>query len=792
MFSEDILDFSHIKQALQAHCSSTLAKEYALHIKAMQNKDKIQEALNETVEAIQSLQSEIEQPLGGTRDIREACKKSKKDIVLSKEMFRDIFVSILAYKRVHRFFKANYIKYPLLALWIQDMPNFDRLEGKLRRTFDDKGELLDTASPKLSQVCASIKHTKERIKHELQNILQNKENQKYFQELLVTQRNNRYVVPVKSEYRHMVEGLVHDRSATGSTLYIEPMRLVELNNDLQEALLNEEQEILRIYTELSGYVKSDSHSLLDTCERIGHIEFVYGKASLAISMKATPAILSDQNEIKLLRARHPLIEPQQVVPIDIILGKTYHILLITGSNTGGKTVALKTLGLLSLMNQCGLCIPAETGSILPVFQNIYADIGDEQSIVASLSTFSAHMRHIKKILSHITCRDLVLLDEVGSGTDPEEGSSLALAIIEYLRMRNVLTMVSTHYNELKHYAYEISGVENGHVEFDERTLRPTYRLHIGVAGSSHALSIAARLGLPQEIIANAKETKNSFATSNMDAILSQLNEELRKTKEKERALKKELEETRRLRSQVEREKQSIHEKKKIILTKAQKEAESLKRSIRIESERIIKELKSQFSETDKQKRQDVITEARKSVSKVQVPLENSDDERQLLPIDQVIVGHMVYVKSLNALGTILSIQGKRATVDVNGLTATVKVMDLYAMTDEESKKLARNQNVGTIKQGRKRSNAAILRQQQAKTEINLLGCTVDEGVVKVGQFIDQALLAGIGSVRIIHGKGTGALREGIHNYLRTLPQVSHFEIAGYDEGGAGATNVVLK
>ena len=562
MFNEDVLDFIKIKEELASHCSSIIAKEMALALEPMTNREKIQEALDETAEALRSWQTEIEQPLGGTRDIRESCKKSRKDFVLSREAIWDVYITIGAYKRMAKFFRAKYMEYPLLSLWMQDMPNMDRVEQRLKRVFDEKGELLDTASPKLASLRNTISKTRDRIKHDIQAILHDKDNQKYFQEAIITQRNNRYVIPVKQEYRQYFDGLIHDRSATGQTLYIEPMRLVELNNDLQEALIGEEQEVLRIYKELSALIKQHSNDLMDACEKVSHIEFVYGKAKLAIAQKAVQATLSEGRDVNLMRARHPLIPANTVVPTDIRLGADYRILLITGSNTGGKTVSLKTLGLLSLMNQSGLFIPADHGSILPIFHNIFADIGDEQSIEASLSTFSAHMTQVISIIKHCGPNDLVLLDELGSGTDPEEGSALAVSILEFFRQKGTLMMVSTHYNELKNYAYHTAGIENGHVEFDERTLKPTYRLHIGVAGSSHALSIAARLGLPKDIVNRARDYKSKFGSSEMENVLTDLNEQLRKSSERERALKKELDETRRMRGQLEREKKPFNEKRK--------------------------------------------------------------------------------------------------------------------------------------------------------------------------------------------------------------------------------------
>ena len=790
MHSEALLDFGSIRERLAEHCSSVIAKELAMQLEPMRDAVKIKEALDETVEAMQSLQTEIEQPLGGTRDIRSACAKSRKEIVLSREELWDIYTTLGAYRRMYTFFREKYAQYPLLTLWAQDIPSHEKLERRFERIFDKKGELMDSASPKLQHLRSTIVKTKERIKNDLQAILHDKDNQKYFQEAIVTQRNNRYVIPVKQEYRYAFEVLIHDRSATGATLYIEPMRLVNLNNDLQEAVMEEEQEVLRIYRELSGLVRQNSNTLMDACERVSHIEFVYGKANLALAMKAVPAVLSGAREVNLIHARHPLIPANVVVPTTITLGTSYRILLITGSNTGGKTVALKTLGLLSLMNQAGLCIPAEAGSVLPIFNTIYADIGDEQSIEASLSTFSAHMTQVVSILKAVGSKDLVLLDELGSGTDPEEGSALAMAILEYFRKSGALLMVSTHYNELKRYAYDTDDIENGHVEFDERTLRPTYRLHIGVAGSSHALSIAARLGLPREVIDMAKANKDGSANRDMEAVLSDLNEQLRRTRERERALKKELEDTRRIKASVEREKKQMNERRKAILTKAQEEAQNLKRSIRIEGEQIIKELKSQFSEGDKQKRQDAITQARKSIAGVQIP-EAPTDERRRIEAKEVVEGMPVFVDSLGQLGTVLAVQGKRVQVDVNGLTATVKLADLREASRQEAGNL-RRKNEAPQPKARKRSGTAVLRQQQATTELNVIGQTVDEATVTVGRFIDQAILAGISPVRIVHGKGTGALRAGIQQYLKHLPQVKHYEIAGLDEGGAGATIVYLK
>ncbi len=789
MKCETVLGFEEIKKRLVDHCSSLNAKEIAMNLKPMTDIEKIKEALNETKEAYISYHREVEQPIGGTRDIRRACKKSRKDMVLTQEEFIDISNSLYAYRRMKKFFLEKYASYPLLTLWVQDMDTHDKLEKKLSSVFDKKGVLQDNASPKLSQLRMRIINLKERLKIELQHILQDKDNQKYFQETLVTQRNNRYVIPVKQEYRYVFEGIIHDKSSTGATLYIEPMKMVQLNNDLQEVLAEEEKEIQRIYRILSEEIKKYSASLLAASECVSHVEFVYGKAALAIEQSGVAAIIKDEQEVNLIKARHPLIPAESVVPIDISVGEGYKILLITGSNTGGKTVSLKTLGLLALMNQAGLFIPAAQGSELPVFTSIYADIGDEQSIEENLSTFSAHMTQIVEILNEVGPKDLVLLDELGSGTDPEEGSALAVAILDYFRKLGPCMMVTTHYNELKNYAYHTEGVENGHVEFDEETLKPLYRLYIGVAGSSHALSIGRRLGLPEEIIIQAGEYKKGARHGDMDQLLQVLNEQLHQAQVKDEQLQIELEKSRKIRIDLEREKKKLEEKKRKIIEKAQEEALTLKRSLRIESEQIIKELKDSFNEGNDAKRQRRIQEARKAVAGIEVP-HISGEERRLLGAEDLVVGAVVYIVNLQSLGTVISIQGKRIQVDVNGLKAMVSPEDLRMATREETNKELREMSP-RIKE-RKRSGLAVLRQQQASTELNIIGQTVDSAVIEVGRFIDQALLAGISPVRIIHGKGAGVLRAGVRDYLKSLPMVVRFEQGGYDEGGAGVTIVYLK
>ncbi len=790
MNSETVLSFESIKSALESFCPSHISKEMARELEPSTDREQVIENLTEVGEALLSLQTEREQPLGGTRDIRLALSKSKKEIVLAHEELWDIFITLGAYRRMHAFFMEKYAYYPLLSLWIQDMPIADALEQKLKRIFDDKGQLRDDASPRLRMLRQKVQQLKDRAKRELQAILSDKENQKYFQDTIVTQRNDRYVIPVKQEYRYAFDGLIHDKSATGATLYIEPMAMVRINNDLHEVVIEEEKEVQRIYKELSLLVKKDADKILDACERVSHVEFVYGKAEYALSYKGIVADTSMDQSVVLLKGRHPLIDPKKVVPSTIHLGKDYQILLITGSNTGGKTVTLKTLGLLALMHQAGLCVPAEQGTSFPIFDGIYADIGDDQSISENLSTFSAHMTQIKRIIEQVTPNSLVLLDELGSGTDPEEGSALAVAILDHFRKLGPLMMVTTHYNELKNYAYETAGLENGHVEFDEKTLRPTYRLHIGVAGSSHAFSIADRLGLPKAVIEAAKEARKSSKNSDMEQILSELNEQLRQSQLKEERLQVALAEARELKKQAEREKKRVEEKKREILEKAKADAMNIKRTVKVESAQIIKELKAQFSEQNVEKRQEAIQEARKAVEAIPVP-QGYVQKRKKLKEEDIKVGASVFVNSLETVATVLSVDRKRIQVDVNGLSMAVKIGDLSQPTREEGQSAKQKEKEKSkALEPRKRAvrATAVARQQEATTEINILGQTVDEGIMSVERFIDQAMLAGISSVRIIHGKGTGALRSGILDYLKRSPVVSYYEV----QADAGSTIAMLK
>lgn len=470
-------------------------------------------------------------------------------------------------------------------------------------------------------------------KRYVNNVLQNKEYQKYFQDALVTVRNNRYVIPIKQEYRHAFPGIVHDTSASGSTLYVEPLAIVNANNDLQAARIGETKEIERIFRRLTAKVQQQYNDLYDSTKCVGQLEFAFAKAQLALKMKACRPAISKTREIRLIQARHPLIDAKHVVPNTIVIGGDYRILLITGSNTGGKTVSMKTLGLLVLMHQAGLFIPVGESSELPVFRDVFSDIGDEQDISQNLSTFSSHMKQLIYILKHCGPEDLILADELGSGTDPAEGSAIAIAILDAFYQKGSYVMVTTHYNDLKNYAYNTPGIENGHVEFDMETLKPTYKLRIGSAGSSHAFSISERLGMPKDILEKAKDLRSKAQDMNMEKVLTQLNAQAKKMDEEQAELEYRLREARKLEDDLRKEKDKVTSKRQDIIDASRRDAVDLKRNLRVEAEKIIRELKAQSKEGTDREKAKAIDKARRAIQQISLPEAEKAPARPCRPVE---------------------------------------------------------------------------------------------------------------------------------------------------------------
>lgn len=778
-----ILGFYQIQNMLIQLAPSKVSKEIAKHLRPSSDADMVRTSLNDTEEALHCLQREGTAPFGGITEIRPALEKAKRSVTLEGYECVDIWLNLQRYGEIHRFFSEKREAYSQLAERAEGIADFTMLIHSFASVFDKDHQLRDNASPELLRLRNRINDLERQTKRYMNGVLNNKEYQKYFQDVLVTVRNNRYVVPIKQEYRHAFPGIIHDTSASGATLYVEPLAIVQANNDLQTARLGESREIERIFHRLTAAVAEEYEAIRTATQAVGQLEFAFAKAQLAVRMKAVRPEISPTGTVKLYQARHPLIDGDCVVPNTIFLGGDYRILLITGSNTGGKTVAMKTLGLIVLMHQAGLFIPGLDGSELPVFRNVFADIGDEQDIAQNLSTFSSHMKQLIYIINHSGPADLILADELGSGTDPAEGSAIAIAIMEALYEKGALVMVTTHYNDLKNYAYQTAGIENGHVEFDVETLRPTYKLRIGSAGSSHAFSISERLGMPLPVLAKARELRSRSQDVDMEAILTKLNAQSQQMDEEQQQLEQRLAAVRQLEAELRHEKDKAAEKRQDIIAASRREAMELKRSLRLESERIIRELKQQAREGGESDRAKAIDKARRAVQQISLPAEEKQ-RRDPVDMARLKVGQLVFINSLDGLGTVTECRGKKATVSVRGMTVRVTDKDISAPFLEELKQERRAE-----KKAAAESSFRPVRTVQVNTEINIIGKTGQEAIPLVERFLDQALSAGFSPVRIIHGKGSGALRRQIHDFLSEQPFVTRFAPEDSQNGGDGVTLV---
>ena len=660
------------------------------------------------------------------------------------------------------------------------------LSNEIDRCIIGEDEYSDDASSTLKQIRRSINNINDKV-HATLTTLVNGSLRTYLQDAIITMRGDRYCVPVKAEYRGQVQGLIHDQSSTGSTLFIEPMAIVKLNNDLKELYAKEQEEIQVILANLSEEaaqyieeIRADYRSLTD-------LDFIFARGALAMSMRASRPLLNEEGRIRIREGRHPLLDPKKVVPITVTLGEDFTLLIITGPNTGGKTVSLKTVGLFCLMGQSGLHIPAGDRSELAVFHQIYADIGDEQSIEQSLSTFSSHMTNIVSFLKKVDERSLVLFDELGAGTDPTEGAALAISILSHLHQRGIRTMATTHYSELKVYALSTPGVENACCEFDVESLRPTYRLLIGIPGKSNAFAISGKLGLPDYIIEDAKKRLSEQDVSFED-LLTDL-ETSKRTIEKEQEeiarLKKEAED---LKAQAKQRQEKLDDQRDRILREANEKANAILREAKEIADKTIKDFRKfgkeniSASEMEKEReklRKKIKDTASASAMKAQKPKkEHKASDFKL--------GESVKVLSMNLTGTVSSLPDAKGnlTVRMGILSSQVNISDLEIIEEVSPyapKKMNRTSK-GKIKMGKSLS---------VRPEINLLGRTVDEAVAELDKYLDDAILAHLNTVRVVHGKGTGALRKGIHEYLRRQKHVKSYHLAEFGEGDAGVTIVEL-
>ena len=674
-----------------------------------------------------------------------------------------------------------------LDAYFEQLEPLTTLSNEIERCIISEEEISDDASSTLKHIRRSMGSINDRI-HATLNGLVNGSLRTYLQDPIITMRGDRYCIPVKAEYRSQVQGLIHDQSSTGSTLFIEPMTVVKLNNDLKELYAKEQEEIQVILARLSEETAQYIEEIREDYRAMTDLDFIFARGALALSMRGSRPILNKEGRIHIREGRHPLLDEKTVVPITVSLGEDFTLLIITGPNTGGKTVSLKTVGLFTLMGQAGLHIPAGDRSELAVFHQVYADIGDEQSIEQSLSTFSSHMTNIVSFLKKTDEQSLVLFDELGAGTDPTEGAALATAILSYLHKRNIRTMATTHYSELKVYALSTPGVENACCEFDVESLRPTYRLLIGIPGKSNAFAISGKLGLPDFIIEDARKLLSEQDVSFED-LLTDL-ETSRRTIEKER---QEIEayrrETEALKQQAEKRREKLEEQRDRILREANEKANAILREAKEVADETIRNFhkfgKENISAAEMEKERERLRKKIKDTAPSS-PANTRKAKKQYKPEDFKL-GESVKVLSMNLTGTIQSLPDSRGnvTVQMGILRSQVNIADLEIIEEPSAytpKKLNRTS----------KGRIGMSKSLSVSPEINLLGKTVDEAVAELDKYLDDAILSHLNTVRVVHGKGTGALRKGIHEYLRRQKHVKSYHLAEYGEGDAGVTIVELK
>ncbi|WP_148133102.1 endonuclease MutS2 [Candidatus Formimonas warabiya] len=776
------IEFDKISQMLDECCGSVLGKENAHRLAPGKDLHQIRSWLQETTEAKEIMRFNPSFSLGGIRDIRSNVERAALGAILEPEDLLDIADTCRAARKTKTFFSNLKGSYPLVMDLAKNLGLFKSMETAINEAVSDEGMILDTASDQLFVIRKKIRTYQERIKDKLDSLIKSPHIAKYLQDNLVTIRADRYVIPVKQEYRAQIPGLIHDQSASGATLFIEPMVVLEMNNELKKLKAAEHQEIILILKGLSQQVASFDQDLASTLRVLGRLDFIFAKARLSQIMDAGPPEINTFGAIKLVRARHPLIKGN-VVPIDVDLGKNLDAMIITGPNTGGKTVTLKTIGLLHAMALSGLHVPANTGTEVCLFLNIFADIGDEQSIEQSLSTFSSHLVNIVRILTQSDEHALVLLDELGAGTDPTEGAALAMAILDYLQKRHVKVVATTHYSELKAFAYNSPRIVNASVEFDVKTLQPTYRLLMGVPGKSNAFEIARRLGLREDVINRASEflTKDQVQVADLIANLEmdqRISEQERKEAE---TLRKELQAMER---RLEDKETELHNREREIMRRAQEESLQVVRKTKEEMDRLYQELKTNLDAEAQKAQNKALTGAKEKIKGMEDKIYQALPEQKYTgkAPQTVMPGQLVEIPRLNQTGHVLSAPNQSGEVYVQAgiMKIAVKLDDLRLPISTEKK--SGETRVGHLRMEKIR---------QVSPELDLRGMIVEEALEQMDKYLDDVFVAGLKEIRIIHGKGTGALREAITSHLKKHRQVKGFRLGDYNEGGTGVTLVSL-
>ena len=789
-----ILEYNKIIEMLSSKAHSKAGKLLCDGLKPIDNLNEVISSLQNTDDALKRLIRNGNISFAGNKDIRQSLLRLKKGSSLNALELLLICDLLEASSRVKSYLKKEHPddEDDSLDKYYAMLEPLTKHSLEIRRCIISEDEIADDASSELKAIRRHIKGTNDKIHSELTRMV-NTTYRTYLQDAVITMRDGRYCIPVKAEYKSNVPGMVHDQSGSQSTFFIEPAAIVNLNNELKQLSIDEEREVGVILAKLSSDLSDHLDEIMTDSEVLTILDFIFAKANLALDMNATRPLYNVFGHVNLKKARHPLLDKNKVVPIDIKLGYDFDLLIITGPNTGGKTVALKTIGLLSLMGQAGLFIPAKDASELSIFDNIYADIGDEQSIEQSLSTFSSHMKNIVEILHEADEKSLCLFDELGAGTDPIEGAALAISVLSDLHARKVRSVATTHYSELKVYALQEEGVENACCEFDVDTLRPTYRLLIGIAGKSNAFAISSKLGLPSYIIDDAK-SRISKKDESFEDVLTEL-ENNRVIIENEKAeiekLKREIE---LLKKDYENRQKKLLESKDKIIREATEEAREILQDAKNTADTAIRDLMKKENRGDIRSMERNRTKLREKIDNTnsKVSINSSTVKKKKNKPSDFKLGEDVRIISLNMEGTINSLPDSKGNLYVLcGIMRMQAKMDDIEFIDKPDI-IVKDMKFKSGDLSKKSHQKSLSKASSISMEINLLGKMVDEAIAELDKYLDDAYLSHLSSVRIVHGKGTGALRNAVHNYLKNVSYVSSYRLAEYGEGDAGVTIVEFK
>ncbi|MBF1167229.1 MAG: endonuclease MutS2 [[Eubacterium] sulci] len=787
----ETLEYRKIIAQLKREMGSAASAKLADELTPLTSEKIIKEELRSTTEAVDLIVRKGPLPTGGLYDIREALLLAKKGGSLTMRQLLEVQNVLGISSEVVTFMHDDALpELKYIGEMVDLIVEFTALEKEISRCILTEDEMADNASPKLKDIRRSIHQQNQAIKNKLSRIITSSSNKTYLQDAIVTMRDGRYVIPVKQEYRSFFPGMVHDQSKGGATLFIEPQGVVELNNKLRELEVEEQLEIARILAELSSRVAEHYREIRSNLELLIKLDFIMAKGKLSCKMHASEPKIDADGELRLISARHPLIEYKKAVPVDIRIGGDYRTLIITGPNTGGKTVSLKTAGLLVMMAQSGLHIPASHASTLPIFGEVFADIGDEQSIEQSLSTFSSHMKNIVSIIDKASYDSLVLVDELGAGTDPTEGAALAIAILERFYDSGALTMATTHYNELKKYALATSGVENAAMEFDVETLTPTYRLLIGVPGKSNAFEISKKLGLSESVIERATE-HIKHGDMEFENVISSIEDDKRKAAADRldaESMRAEIEE--RLKKLEEKEK-AISEKRADIIAEAKREARELLRETKSAVKDVQKDLRrlqksgahTNLNTGALEKSRRKINEAEDLVSEKVVKQVNSEP----VSADTLKIGDRVKLLTIGQNGTILSLPDEKGNLMINigALKVKARLQDLMLINEGKDRK-------PQAKSSSKYGSLLRSKSSSVSASINVMGKNLEDALADVEKYLDDVYMAGLDMVSIIHGRGGGILKDGIRQMLKRKKYVDSYGAASYNDGGEGVTIVRMK